>query len=53
LSIVMITHDFSMLSRYADQVILLDKQLVYQGTPTEVLDSEAFRRVFHRKGGAI
>ena len=53
LSILMITHDFSMLSRYADQVILLDKQLICQGTPTEVLDSEEFRRVFHRKGGAI
>ena len=53
LSILMITHDFSMLSRYADQVILLDKQLICQGTPSEVLDSEDFRLVFHRKGGAI
>lgn len=53
LSILMITHDFSMLPRYADQVILLDKQLICQGTPTEVLDSEDFRRVFHRKGGAV
>ena len=53
LSILMITHDFSMLPRYADQVVLLDHGLVCQGSPKEVLDSEEFRRVFHRKGGAV
>lgn len=53
LSILMITHDFSMLSRYADQVLLLDGRPVCQGTPFEVLNSEAFRRVFHRKGGTL
>ena len=53
LSILMITHDFSMLSRYADQVILLDKKLIRQGTPAEILDSAEFRQVFHRKGGAL
>lgn len=52
LSILMITHDFSMLSRYADQVVLMDRELICQGTPDQVLDSEDFRRVFHRKGGA-
>lgn len=53
LSILMITHDFSMLPRYADQVVLLDRQLILQGPPAEVLNSEAFRQVFHRKGGAV
>ena len=53
LSILMITHDFSMLRRFADQVILLDKQLIRQGTPEDVLNSEDFRLVFHRKGGAV
>ena len=53
LSILMITHDFSMLPRYADQVILLDKKLVCQGAPEDVLNSEDFRRVFHRKGGTV
>lgn len=52
LSILMITHDFSMLPRYADQVVLLDRHLVCQGSPEEVLDSDAFRQVFHRKGGS-
>ena len=53
LSILMITHDFSMLSRYADQVILLDRKIECQGTPQQVLNSEAFCRVFRRKGGAL
>ena len=53
LSILMITHDFSMLSRYADQVVLLDKRPLCQGTPFEVLNSDAFRETFHRKGGTL
>ena len=52
LSILMITHDFSMLPRYADQVVLLNKKIICQGTPGEVLHSADFRQVFHRKGGA-
>ena len=53
LSILMTTHDFAMLPRYADQVVLIDHGVVCQGTPVEVLSSEAFRNVFHRKGGVI
>lgn len=53
LSILMTTHDFSTLAEYADQVVLIDHQVVCQGTPVEVLGSEAFRRVFHRKGGIL
>ncbi len=53
LSILMTTHDFSMLPRYADQVMLIDQQVICQGSPAAVLDSEDFRRVFHRKGGAL
>ena len=53
LSILMITHDFSMLGRYADQVVLLNKRPLCQGTPFEVLNSDAFREAFHRKGGTL
>ena len=53
LSILMTTHDFTTLAEYADQVVLIDHQVVCQGTPVEVLGSEAFRRVFHRKGGIL
>ena len=53
LSILMTTHDFNMLSTYADQVVLVDHGIVCQGTAEEVLNSDEFRCVFHRKGGHI
>lgn len=53
LSILMTTHDFATLPEYADQVVLIDHTIVCQGTPVEVLSSEAFRRVFRRKGGIL
>ena len=53
LSILMTTHDFAMLPQYADQVVLINHAMVCQGTPLEVLGSEAFREVFHRKGGIL
>ena len=51
LSILMTTHDFSMLPRYADQVVLIDRGVKIQGTPDVVLDSEEFHQAFHLKGG--
>ena len=53
LSILMTTHDFSMLPKYADQVMLIDHKPLCKGTPREVLESEAFRQVFHREGGSV
>ena len=49
LSILMTTHDFSMLPRYADQVVLVEHGVKIQGTPEEVLHSSQFRETFHRK----
>lgn len=51
LSILMTTHDFGMLHRYAEQVVLIDRTVCCQGDPQTVLASEEFHRVFHRKGG--
>ena len=51
LSIFMTTHDFSMLRRYADQVVLMDKQAVTMGSPDKILQSEAFSNAFGLKGG--
>jgi len=51
LSILMTTHEFSMLERYADQVVLIDHRIMAMGTPAEVLASPEFDRVFHRGGG--
>ena len=50
LSILMITHDFSMLRRYVDQVVLLRQSVLRCGTPDEVLDSPEFRQAFHLGG---
>ena len=51
LSILMTTHDFSSLERYADQVVLIDHAVKKLGTPQEVLASPEFRTAFHMKGG--
>ncbi len=53
LSILMTTHDFSMLPRYADQVVLIDHGIRIQGTPEMVLKSEEFHQAFHLKGGSL
>lgn len=53
LSILMTTHDFNSLSKYADQVVLIDKEILCRGSAEEVLSSPEFSRVFHGKGGAI
>ncbi len=52
LSILMTTHDFSMLPQYADQVILIDRGIRCKGTPEQVLNSAEFAEVFHTVGGA-
>lgn len=52
LSILMTTHDFSMLPKYADQVALIDHRVLKLGSAQEVLDSEEFRQIFRHAGGA-
>lgn len=53
LSILMTTHDFSMLERYADQVVLIDHAVKIQGTPEVVLKSPEFYQAFSMKGGNV
>ena len=50
LSILMTTHDFGLLPRYADQIVLIDGTVLDQGSPSAVLSGDAFHRAFHRKG---
>ena len=50
LSILMTTHDFSMLERYADRVVLLREKILCKGTPLEVLNSDEFAQAFHLGG---
>lgn len=51
LSILMTTHDFSMLEKYTDQVVLMDQTILAIGSAGDVLQSDAFRQVFH--GGGV
>lgn len=51
LSILMVTHDFSMLSRFVDRAVLLKETVLTQGTPEEVLASKEFRAAFQMGGG--
>ena len=52
LSVLMTTHDFSILPRYADQVALINHEIISIGTASDVLESEAFRQTFRLKGGS-
>ena len=52
LSILMTTHDFSTMEKYADQAVLIDRTILTQGVPSTVLSSAEFKQVFYRKGGA-
>lgn len=49
LAIVLISHDLDYVAKYADQVILLDKEVLADGTPRQVFESEQFLGMF---GGA-
>lgn len=51
LSILMTTHDFAMLPRYADQVALIDHRIVRMDKPAELLNSQEFKDIFHMTGG--
>ena len=53
MTILMITHDFGMLPQYADKAVLIDRTVVKEGAPSDVLNSPEFRQVFHTKGGQL
>lgn len=46
LTIILISHDFDMVKKYADKVVLLDKTIKKQGSPKDVFLSPEFRELF-------
>ncbi|HAN10725.1 MAG TPA: ABC transporter ATP-binding protein [Clostridiales bacterium] len=53
LSIILVSHDFDIISRYADRVVLLNGTVLYSGSPSEVYKDESFSKTFGmRAGGA-
>ncbi len=46
LAVLLVTHDWALVRRYADDVVLLDKTVRAEGSPDEVFASEAFAELF-------
>lgn len=46
LAMIVVSHDFEFVRKYADHVILLDKTIIKEGTAEEVLSSTEFKSVF-------
>ncbi len=46
LSIILVSHDLELVSRFADNVLLIDNGRAITGTPAEIMKSEAFKESF-------
>ena len=46
MSIIMVSHDLDLAKKYADKVILLDKQVIKEGKPEDVFKSLEFKNRF-------
>lgn len=46
MSIILVSHDLDLAKKYADKVILLDKEVIKEGTPEEVFYSNQFKERF-------
>ncbi len=51
MAIILISHDLNLVSRHADQVILLNKKVLASGTPEEVFQAEVTRKIFGMLAG--
>ena len=46
MSIILVSHDLELVKKFADKVILLDKEVKKQGTAEEVFESQEFKACF-------
>ena len=46
LSVILVSHDLTLVKEYADSVILLDKTVLKEGAPEEVMESPEFHEIF-------
>ena len=46
LAVILVSHDFEYVKRFADKVVMLDKKVVAKGTPDEVFTSQVFIDTF-------
>ena len=53
LAVLIVSHDFDYVAKYADNVVMLDKSIVAEGTPEEVFKSKSFIDTFGNYGSQI
>lgn len=46
LAMIIVSHDFDFVRQYADHVILMDKTIIKEGNPKEVLSCDEFKKAF-------
>ena len=46
MAFILVSHDLEFVEKYADYVILLDRSIIKEGTPKEVLQSQEFKEIF-------
>lgn len=46
LSIILVSHDLELVSKYADRVVMLDRTVISSGTPQQVFKDERTRKAF-------
>ena len=46
MAIILVSHDLELTKKYADKIVLLDKEVIKDGTPDEVFNSLEFRNRF-------
>ena len=46
ISIIMVSHDLELAKKYADKVILLDREVIKEGAPDDVFKSLEFKNRF-------
>ena len=51
MAILLISHDWSLVRRYADTRVLLNKTVLCEGTPDTVFGCETFREAFPAAAG--
>lgn len=46
IAVILVSHDFALVEKYAGRVALIDKEIIAEGSPEEVFESRAFLNVF-------
>lgn len=46
IAVILVSHDFALVEKYASKAVLIDKKIIAMGKPTEVFESKEFLSVF-------